>query len=211
MHEVEQILGSKQRPKEPLKWDRIVTLVAGLGDSIKGKRDKALLLVGFEGALLTSELTAIRVEHIEWSQKGVTIRIPPLETNFVGKGRDVWIGRGVDRRTCPIVALQDWLGAAEIKVGPIFRNISQIGCVGNSLCPRSITQIVKNLIRKAGLGNPEDYGGSSLRAGFVAESRSNGADPAQVLAQIGNKTLLWPDKQTNQEIDCGIRIYKLGL
>jgi len=103
------------------------------------------------------------------------------------------------------------LGAAEIKVGPIFRNISQIGCVGNSLCPRSITQIVKNLIRKAGLGNPEDYGGSSLRAGFVAESRSNGADPAQVLAQIGNKTLLWPDKQTNQEIDCGIRIYKLGL
>jgi len=49
MHEVEQILGSKQRPKEPLKWDRIVTLVAGLGDSIKGKRDKALLLVGFEG------------------------------------------------------------------------------------------------------------------------------------------------------------------
>jgi len=211
LHEVEQILGSKQRSKEPLKWDRIVTLVAGLGDSIKGKRDKALLLVGFEGALLTSELTAIRVEHIEWSQKGVTIRIPPLEANFVGKGRDVWIGRGVDRRTCPIVALEDWLGAAEIKVGPIFRNISQIGCVGNSLCPRSITRIVKNLIRKAGLGNPEDYGGSSLRAGFVAESRSNGADPARVLAQTGNRTLRWPDKQTNRNTDLGIRVINIGL
>jgi len=211
LHEVEQILGSKQRPKEPLKWDRIVTLVSGLGDSIRGKRDKALLLVGYEGALLTSELAAIHVDHIEWSQRGVTIKIPPLETNFVGKGRDVWIGRGVDRRTCPIVALEDWLGAAEIKVGPIFRNISQIGCVGNSLCPRSITQIVQNLIRKAGLGNPEDYGGSSLRAGFVAESRSNGADPERVLAQTGNRTLRWPDKKTNRNTNSEIRMVNIGL
>jgi hypothetical protein len=103
------------------------------------------------------------------------------------------------------------LATAEIKDGPIFRSISQIGCVGNSLGPNSIRRIIQNLVRKADLWKPEDYGGSSLRAGFVAESRSNGADPAQVLAQTGNKTLLWPDKQTNQEIDCGIRIYKLGL
>jgi hypothetical protein len=68
--------------REAANVGKITAILSGLDDSTKGERDKALLLVGFAGVAI-SEIAAIHVEHIERSQKGVEIKIPPLETNFV--------------------------------------------------------------------------------------------------------------------------------
>jgi hypothetical protein len=45
-------------------------ILAPIPDDLPGLRDRALLLVGFTGALRRAELAAIRVEHLEIARRG---------------------------------------------------------------------------------------------------------------------------------------------
>ena len=83
-------LGSAQSKKAPLtptqlgliKWD----------SGRKGLRDKALLLVGFFGALRRSELVGLNVEDIEFVPEGAILTIRKSKTDQEGRGREVAIG-----------------------------------------------------------------------------------------------------------------------
>ena len=57
--------------------------------------------------------------------------------------------------------------------------------VGQSLNKDSIGAIVKRLVRRARLAHPEEYGGHSLRAGFITEASANGATDRQIMRQTG--------------------------
>ena len=51
-------------------------LLAVMPDDLYGLRDRALLLVGFAGALRRSELCAIRVDHLEKTAQGLAADAP---------------------------------------------------------------------------------------------------------------------------------------
>jgi hypothetical protein len=53
----------------------IPQLLAVIPDDLRGKRDRALLLVGFAGALRRSELAAIRVDRLEKTDRGLRLTI----------------------------------------------------------------------------------------------------------------------------------------
>ena len=53
------------RPKLAATVGILRQILAPIGDDLVGLRDRALLLVGFAGALRRAELAAIRVDHIE--------------------------------------------------------------------------------------------------------------------------------------------------
>ena len=56
--------------------DILRQILAGIPDDLAGLRDRALLLVGFAGALRRAELAAIRVEHLEASERGLRLTLP---------------------------------------------------------------------------------------------------------------------------------------
>ena len=56
--------------KAPAVADRIKAMVRGCQGTLAGKRDRALLLLGFAGAFRRSELVALNVEHIEETAEG---------------------------------------------------------------------------------------------------------------------------------------------
>ncbi len=68
----------------PLLWECVqaipTTNVDG-GSLLAGLRDRAVLLVGFVGALRVSELAAVDVEHIETDEKGLVLHIPRSKVN----------------------------------------------------------------------------------------------------------------------------------
>ena len=96
-------------------------LLAPIPDDLRGMRDRALLLVGFAGALRRSELAAIRFERLEKTDRGLRLTMPQT------KGRRRTPSSSpcptAETELCPVRALNAWLAAAGITDGPVFRRI----------------------------------------------------------------------------------------
>jgi integrase len=187
-HGIRRTLGTAQARKRPLTRERLVKVLDHLEGPIAAARDQALLLIGFAGALRRSELAALRCEHLHWGKRGLTIAIPRSKTDQEGAGRTVEMVWGVHARTCPLLALENWLRAAGITAGPVFRRVSQYGTIGKGMHPDSIGRRVKALVGRAKLAHADEYGGHSLRAGFVTEASANGATNDQIMKQTGHTT-----------------------
>ncbi|HUV68179.1 MAG TPA: site-specific integrase [Terracidiphilus sp.] len=212
LHGIRRRLGVAQTRKKPLTRDRIVKLLGSLVGPIAAARDKALLLIGFAGSLRRSELAALKVEEITWHRKGITLLIPRSKTDQEGEGREVEILLGVHDQTCPVMALENWLKISGVKAGQVFRRVGQHGNVGEGLDKDSIGRIVKRLVRRAKLANPESYGGHSLRAGFVTEASANGATDRQIMKQTGHKSIAMVHRYAREDQkDRQAAAGKLGL
>jgi integrase len=108
---------------------------------LRGLRDRALLLLGFAGALRRSELVALNVEDLEETAEGSLVRIRRSKTDQEGSGDFVSIPHG--SRLRPVAGVKAWLQAAGIIQGPIFRSIKKGGSVTlERLSDRSVAQIV---------------------------------------------------------------------
>ena len=86
-------------------------ILAPIGDDLRGRRDRALLLVGFAGALRRSELAAIRLEHLEAAPRGLRLTLPLSKGDRDGKGVTVALPLGTTE-LCPVRALRRWQDAA---------------------------------------------------------------------------------------------------
>jgi site-specific recombinase XerD len=140
---------------------------------LTGLRDRALLLIGFGGALRRSELVALDVADIEETETGLLVMIRRSKTDPEGQGATIGIARG--DVAYPVKALRAWLAAAGIEAGPIFRPIDMAGTVRASrLTCRSVANIVKAYAERAGL-DPAVFSGHSLRAGFLTSAAGKGA------------------------------------
>jgi site-specific recombinase XerD len=76
--------------------------------------------------------------------------------------------------------VQDWLKAANIKGGPVFRSIDRHGRIGSALSAQSVALIVKRHAEVAGL-DPATFAGHSLRAGFLTSAAEAGADVLRMM------------------------------
>ena len=97
-------------------------ILAPIGDDLRGRRDRALLLTGFAGALRRSELAAIRLEHLEAAPRGLRLTLPLSKGDRDGKGVTVALPLGTTE-LCPVRALRRWQDAAGLTDGPLFRRI----------------------------------------------------------------------------------------
>jgi len=73
------------------------------------------------------------VEHVTWTRAGMKLLIGRSKTNAEGEGAEIAIPRGQSPETCPVTALQQWLTAAEISAGPLFRKVNRGGAVEAAL------------------------------------------------------------------------------
>ena len=67
--------------------DRLAAMVAKAdADTLKGKRDRALLLFGFASAMHRSELVALTVEDLEETKRGLLVTLRHSKTDQEGHG-----------------------------------------------------------------------------------------------------------------------------
>ena len=148
--------------------------------TLRGKRDRALLLVGFAAALRRSELVNLTLSDIERTDGGIFLHIRRSKTDQDGQGHAIPIPRGSKLRV--IEALDDWLQTAAIHDGPVFRPIRKGGRLQvQPLTDHSVALIVKRHARAAKL-DPDLFSGHSLRAGFVTSALEAGSDVLRVMA-----------------------------
>jgi integrase len=117
--------------------------------SLRGLRDRAILLVGFAGGLRRSEIVGLDCgarqtrDGTGWTEildKGVLVTLRG-KTGW----REVEIGRGSRDLSCPVVALEAWLKFARIASGPLFRRVFADGKTVDSerLADNSPTQAIR--------------------------------------------------------------------
>ena len=163
-------------------------MLAVMPDDLYGLRDRALLLVGFAGALRRSELCAIQVEHLEKTAQGLRLTIPQSKGSQTA-AVTVPLPYG-QTELCPVRALARWQDAAGITEGPVFRRIwlAKRTAQAASPAPRlgaaaltawSVGEIVQARATAAGFGR-RDLGGHSLKRGALTTGLQQGAHPADL-------------------------------
>lgn len=178
------------REAAPVLAQHLHAIFDGLPKNRSGLRDRALLLVGFAGGFRRSELVALEVGDIAFTQEGLEVTIRKSKTDQEGKGRLVAISFAGNPEACPVRALRAWLDAAAITKGPLFRSVTQFGVVGpKALNDRSVSDILKRRVAVLGL-DPAAYSGHSLRAGFVTQAKLKRKDEASIMRQTGHRSVV---------------------
>jgi integrase len=76
-------------------------------------RDRALLLVGWTGALRRSELVALTTKDVQFVEgEGVNVYIRQSKADQEAEGLVKGMPYGSNKETCPVTALRQWLQAA---------------------------------------------------------------------------------------------------
>lgn len=182
MDGIRRAVGYNISKKEPATLAEIRAMVATLDKTARGKRDKALLLVGFAGAFRRSELVALKVADVTMNGK-LTIQIRKSKTDQEGEGKVKTIPQLTDKSICPVQALRDWLDIGDIASGPVFRPIDQFGNVRNkAITAQSVALLVKSTAQAAGL-DWRSFSGHSLRSGFINQALDAGASDSDITEQ----------------------------
>jgi integrase len=188
---------SPPRQKEAVLPDDVIAMLETLDrGTLRGLRDRAMLLIGFAGGLRRSEIVALDIgrDQTEDGHGWVEILDKGMLVSLRGKNgwREVEIGRGSSDSTCPVVALQTWLKLAKIGHGPLFRRVTGKGKdVGpDRLTDRQVARLVKRAALEAGVRGDlseaereEKFAGHSLRAGLATSAE---VDERFVQKQLGH-------------------------
>ena len=189
MQGIRRTLGCNQTKKEPIKRDELVKMIATLGDSIQGKRDRAILLVGFAGAFRRSELAGLNIEDVRFGAGSMTITLRHSKTDQEGAGITKQIPMLADKTLCPVRALRDWMNAAQIKSGAVFRAVDRWGNARKKrIDDKTIVLIVKRAATAAGL-EARQFAGHSLRAGFATQAATDGTPEWAIAEVTGHKSV----------------------
>ena len=141
-------------------------------DTLAGRRDRALLLLGFAAALRRSELIALDVEDLAFDlRRGLLVTIRASKTDQEQAGTEVAVPYArAGNNLCAVRALQAYLEAAAIHRGPVFRRMRRGDTLtAERLSDQSVALIVKRRATDAGIRSEElaTLSGHSLRAGYA--------------------------------------------
>lgn len=166
-------LGTAPTRKAPATVDLLGRMLDVQPDTLIGWRNRALLALGFAGALRRSELVTLDVGDLVPQEGGALLTLRRSKTDLDGAGQTIGILNGSTIRALEHVSA--WCEAAGITSGFLFRSVDRHGRVGKSLSDRSVARVIKSAAKTVGL-DPERFSGHSLRAGFITSGAEAGAD-----------------------------------
>jgi integrase len=189
MKGIRRTMGTAPAQKAPALTPDIRAMVDAADPGLIGGRDRALILLGFAGALRRSELVGLEVADCAFGKDGLTVTLRRSKTDQDGAGRKIGIPYGSNPETCPVRTLQAWLEQAAIAEGPVFRSVNRYGHLGpGRLSGIDVARVVKKLAQRAGL-DASQYAGHSLRAGHATAAAISGASERSIMNQTGHRSV----------------------
>lgn len=183
----------KSLAKAPIRLSDLRRLVSACPGDLRGLRDRAILLLSFDGCFRQSELMALEVDDLRFEAGGLVVRVRFSKGDQEGKGLTKPVFYAEDGQLCSIRAVKAWMEAAGIESGPIFRPIPSHGLIpfDRPMESGAVCRILKYRAKLAGF-SPEEvasFGGHSPRSGYLTEGAAMGAPLHELAAQAGHKQL----------------------
>ena len=157
-------------------------MVAACPNSLSGRRDAALISVGYDTLCRSSELTAMRAEHL--SENGSRMYVPRSKADPFGEGRMAYLSKATTEH------LFSWLDASEITEGPLFRGLHIGTLSGQPLRTSSIRRLIKAAAKRAQLDTAvvASLSGHSMRVGAAQDMMVAGIDTLGIMQAGGWKS-----------------------
>jgi len=178
--------GAMPQKKAAITKEVLSALLATCDDSLRGKRDRALLLFAWaSGGRRRSEVAQAEMRYLR--------RVAPQEYLYtLAHSKTNQSGMDVPDNHKPVLgaagaALQEWLTASGIVDGAIFRRIRKGGYVAEPLSPAAVRTIVKERCALAGVEG--DFSAHSLRSGFVTEAGRRNVPLPETMALTGHHSV----------------------
>ena len=177
-----------RRQKQALGLTRVLRdqLIAACPETLQGKRDRAVFAVGYDTLCRRAELVSLRREDLSPLENGaMSVLVRRAKNDPFGEGR-----YGI--LTPPTAQLlMDWLNAAEIKEGFIFRRITRHWIGPDALHPYSVNRILKEAAKRAGLAPivVADLSGHSMRVGAAQDLMTDGFGVLPIMQAGGWKSM----------------------
>ena len=181
---------TRRKPRRPnqalgLTFDVLQDIIAACPPDLAGGRDAALISVGYDTLCRSSELSAMRIEHLRRPRLGNwSVLVPRAKSDSAGDGRIAWLSS----RTSSL--LEQWLKRAGITDGPVFRSLHLARLADCGLDTCSIRRLVKRAAARAKISNPINgrLSGHSMRVGAAQDMLVAGFDTAAIMQAGGWKT-----------------------
>lgn len=161
----------------PISFAELRAMMGACPGSAAGIRDRAILALGWGGALRRSEVVGLDIINVVFRAEGVALHVQRAKNDPTGKGRDLGIPRS-KTGFCLVQPIENWAGRLSRSIqgaddGSFFRFFGSAGRgffppVGARLGARSVCSIVKKYARLVGLDGV--YSGHSLRRGLATEA-----------------------------------------
>lgn len=171
-----------RRPQQVLGLTRdlLDKMLAACPDTLSGKRDAALLSVGYDTLCRSSELAWMRVEDVRLDQ--ARIYIPRSKNDPFGDGRIATLSQRSKIR------LSEWLTASKLRSGALFRGLHTKTLGESNIETSSIRRILKNSAKRAGLVKEATrLSGHSMRVGAAQDLLVLGCDTLAIMTAGGWK------------------------
>lgn len=184
---------AKTRKAQPAVPSALRAMLATLDrDTLIGKRDAALLLLGYATAARVSELVALDLADAPETEQGIEAS---LYRKKIKAFSDTAVPYGSNLATCPVRAvraLREALAEVDRTEGPLFVRIDRhgriappmyrrgvpIGDPSGRLTAQAAAQVVERAAEAAGLEG--HWSGHSLRRGFATAARKAGHDLVRI-------------------------------
>ncbi|VTU45459.1 site-specific tyrosine recombinase XerC (plasmid) [Variovorax sp. SRS16] len=185
--------GARPAKQRALTKDPLQALLATCDETLRGKRDRALLLFAWAtGGRRRSEVASATLENLRRIEAR-SASVSYLYTLTHSKTNQAGVERPEDVK--PLVgsaalAMQAWLTELKergIKEGALFRRIRKGGHLGEPLAPAAVRDIVKKRCALAGVEGK--FSAHSLRAGFVTEAGKQNMSLPETMAMTGHHSV----------------------
>ncbi len=178
--------GALPRKQRALTREPLQAVLDTCDDSLRGLRDRALLLFAWStGGRRRSEVANACVENLRRVREGeylYTMTHSKTNQSGVARPEDVkpLVGTAAE-------AMEAWLGASQIRSGALFRRVRKGGHVGEPLSAHAVRMIVKERCAIAGIEG--DFSAHSLRSGFVTEAGRRNHSLPDTMALTGHRSV----------------------
>jgi len=175
MRRMHRKLGRSAKQAGSINLDILDQMLLATDDSIRGLRDKALLLVAYDTLCRRSELVSLQVKDVKITIKNgiestsILLRKSKTDQDSMGK----WL-RLSERAHLALIAWMKELPAGQEK---LITGMSRSGDISPDLGGGQVNRIYKRIARAAGLDESVIKGisGHSIRVGAAQDLLSSGA------------------------------------
>jgi len=148
-------------------------MVAATDNSLRGVRDKAIMIVAYDSLCRRSEIVSLEFEDlvINSNDEGLKLKLRKSKTDPHGIGKNLYLSSEGQE------AIQEWINKSRISSGKLFRAITICGKVGLNLNASQIGRIYKKLAANSFINANiiKDISGHSMRVGGAQDLMSTGA------------------------------------
>ena len=173
MRRMYRTLGRYAKQAYGINKDLLNKMVAATDDSLRGVRDKTILLVAYDSLCRQSELVSLEFEDVLINKKegSVKLKLRKSKTDPDGVGKNLYLSSNAQ------LALREWINKSKISSGKIFRSVTSSGKIKKGLNSAQINRIYKKaaMISNIDADIIAKISGHSMRVGAAQDLLLSGA------------------------------------